>query len=203
MTDTQTPTRGTALLACKAKGRPDNFQTPEWPIKTLLDLIKLPPSTFIWEPACGKGRMAACLRSNGYTTLSTDIADHSEIGHEDGNDYVDAIDIDFLKVSPTVIKTLLQIRELDVIITNPPYSLKDEFIAQCYASGKPFALLLPLTALEGIKRQALYREHGLQVIILPKRVNYETPSGQGSGAWFPSAWFTHGFNLPNDLTFAE
>ena len=43
-------------------------------------------------------------------------------------------------------------QHFDMIITNPPYSLKDKFIEKCYEYGKPFALLLPLTALEGIKR---------------------------------------------------
>ena len=36
-----------------------------------------------------------------------------------------------------------------MIITNPPYSLKDEFIKKCYEWKKPFCLLLPITALEG------------------------------------------------------
>ena len=36
----------------------------------------------------------------------------------------------------------------DMIITNPPYSLKDEFIKKCYEWNKPFCLLLPITAFE-------------------------------------------------------
>ncbi|MFO8133200.1 MAG: hypothetical protein R6U10_04620, partial [Thermoplasmatota archaeon] len=40
----------------------------------------------------------------------------------------------------------------DCIVTNPPFSRKDEFLEQCYAYGKPFALLMPLTALEGMRR---------------------------------------------------
>jgi len=44
----------------------------------------------------------------------------------------------------------------DCIITNPPYSIKDRFLTRCYELKKPFALLMPLTALEGKYRQQLY-----------------------------------------------
>jgi hypothetical protein len=68
--------------------------------------------------------------------------------------------------------------------------------------GRPFAFLLPFTTFEGKARQALFREYGVQVIFLPKRVNFETPSGKTDGtSWFPTAWFTHGLNLPQDLLF--
>ena len=64
-------------------------------------------------------------------------------------------------------------------------------------------LLLPITALEGIKRQKLYKQYGLELILFNRRINYETPSGKGSGAYFSSAWFTYGFNLPKQLNFLE
>ena len=92
--------------------------------------------------------------------------------------------------------------EADVIITNPPYSLKEEFIERAYKIGKPFALLLPLTALEGIKRGALYSKYGIQLIIPNRRINFMIPSGKKS-AWFQTAWFTHGLSLPKDLMFVE
>ena len=38
--------------------------------------------------------------------------------------------------------------QFDCIITNPPFSLKQEFLQRCYELGKPFALLLPLTTFE-------------------------------------------------------
>ena len=91
----------------------------------------------------------------------------------------------------------------DCIVTNPPYSLKEEFLKRCYELGKPFALLMPLTALESEKRQKLYRKYGIQLIIPNKRFNFETPSGKGGGSWFATAWFTWGLNLPKDLMFVK
>ena len=93
-------------------------------------------------------------------------------------------------------------RDADVIITNPPYSKKDEFLKRAYELSKPFAFLMPLTALEGIKRGALYKKYGLQLIIPNRRINFVTPNG-GSSSWFATAWFTWGLNLPKDIMFVE
>ncbi len=87
----------------------------------------------------------------------------------------------------------------DCIITNPPYSLKDDFLEQCYKFKKPFALLLPITALEGIRRGKMFREHGLQLLVLDKRINFMP---EKNGSWFNVSWFTWGI-LPENLIFTE
>jgi hypothetical protein len=93
--------------------------------------------------------------------------------------------------------------EFDIIITNPPYSCKEEWLERCYSLGKPFALLMPLTALEGKARGKLYKQYGIQLLIPNKRINFITPSGKGSGSWFATAWFVWKLNLPRDLMFVE
>lgn len=75
----------------------------------------------------------------------------------------------------------------DMIITNPPFSIKDKIIKRCYDSGKPFALLLPLTALEGDRRGKMFRDKGIGAVILDKRVDY---NGKGS-CWYNTSWFIH------------
>jgi hypothetical protein len=69
--------------------------------------------------------------------------------------------------------------------------------------GKPFALLLPLSALEGQKRQELYKQYGLQLIVTNRRIDFKTPFDRGSSSWFATAWFTWGLNLPSDIVFEE
>ena len=81
--------------------------------------------------------------------------------------------------------------------------MKEDFFKRCYALRKPFALLMPLTALESERRQKYYRKHGLQLFIPNKRIDFKTPAGEGSSSWFATAWFTKGLNLPTDLTFIK
>jgi hypothetical protein len=88
----------------------------------------------------------------------------------------------------------------DAIVTNPPFSFKQQFLERCYGLGKPFALLLPLTTFETSKRQEMFEKYGVQVIFFDKRINF-IRDGAKSGSWFASAWFSQGMNLPRDLNF--
>lgn len=87
-------------------------------------------------------------------------------------------------------------RNYDGIITNPPYSIKDKFIERCYEIGKPFALLLPVSALQGIKRGAMFNKYGIELLVLNKRIDF---TGKGS-PHFGVAWFCHDI-LPSSLIF--
>lgn len=81
---------------------------------------------------------------------------------------------------------LLQIF-FDAIITNPPYSLKDRFLERCYSFGKFFALLMPLTALEGKKRNTLYRKYGINLLVFDRRVEFLQETKRR--VWFESRLF--------------
>ena len=87
----------------------------------------------------------------------------------------------------------------DIEITNPPYSDKDGFLERAYERGKPFIFLMPITALEGIKRQKMYKQYGIQIIFPKKRIDF---NGKGR-PWFYTCWFTYGFNLSKDLNFID
>lgn len=155
----------------------DLFQTDPSAVWPLLPYLK--PDWLIWEPAAGEKRIKNCLELEGFDVVASDI-----ITGEDFFEFIPPLNMH------------------DAIVTNPPYSVKDRWIERCYDLGKPFALLLPFTALEGIKRQKLYRQHGIDLLVLPKRVPFKTPSGRVGGAWFPCAWFTWKM-LPERLIFAE
>ena len=89
-------------------------------------------------------------------------------------------------------------------MTNPPFSLKEPFLARAYSLGKPFAFLMPVTALGGKGRQALYKQHGIELLLLDQRINFITPNKKADGrSWFFVAWFTHGLNLGSALAYAS
>lgn len=165
----------------------DDFQTPIEAVELIVQYI--PNSWIIAEVAWGKGLLANHLRNMGYMVIG-----------EENFDFLNYLK--FLKQDSHYYYNYL--KNCDCIVTNPPYSYKDQFIEMCYEIGIPFALLLPLTALEGKKRNYLFRTHGIQLIIPDKRFNFITPtgrSGKNSSSWFQTAWFTWKFNLPKDLNF--
>jgi len=86
----------------------------------------------------------------------------------------------------------------DVIVTNPPYSKKDAFLERCYAIGKPFALLLPVSALQGVRRGGMFMRYGIELLVLTRRVDF-TGKGQPH---FGVAWFCWRL-LPEKLIFVD
>ncbi len=134
-------------------------------------LEHLPKDKVIWECTDTSGSISSYLREKGYDVVST--ADNFFSYNEPQG---------------------------DIIVTNPPYSLKTKFLEHSYRLNIPFALLLPLTSLEGSKRQELYIKYGINLILFNKRIQFRASK---KGAWFATAWFTHGISLPYQLNFFE
>lgn len=150
----------------------DDYQTPPEALWPLLPYLN--PDWTIWECACGKGKLVKALRQEGFTVIGTDR------------------EKDFLIWQPD---------QFDCLVTNPPYSLKNEFLRRAYELGKPFAFLLPITGLEYRSRQSMFQTHGLELLLLDKRLRFERPDGRKSRPWFSSAWFCWRLGLPKQLTF--
>lgn len=86
----------------------------------------------------------------------------------------------------------------DSIITNPPYSIKDKFIDHCYQLGVPFALLLPVTAIQGQRRGKWFQEKGISLLVHNKRIDFTGGGSPHSG----NAWFMgNGFCESNRIWF--
>lgn len=151
-----------ALVDYIKRGAFDELYTPPYAIKPLLKYIPNGVKT-IWCPCDNlESNIVKELLTNGYDVISSHI--------QEGKD--------FFTWAPT--------QDYDMIITNPPYSLKEEMLERCYELGKPFALLLPMTALEGTRRHALFK-NGIGLVALDKRCDF---NGKGS-CWFNTSWFIH------------
>lgn len=92
----------------------------------------------------------------------------------------------------------------DIIVSNPPFSMKDKVIARLYELGKPFAVLLPLNSLQGKKRFE-YFKNGIQLLSFDSRICFHTPDNMKQtqkGSPFASAYFCKDI-LPRDLIVEE
>lgn len=145
----------------------DYYKTPEWATRLLLQRERF--YGVIWEPACGDGAIARLLPG---TVVSTDLYDR---GYGKGG-------VDFLQ----------EIRDVNHIVTNPPYKLAQEFVEhslEC-ATGK-VVMLLKLAFLEGQKRKPFFEKSPLRTVyVFSKRVDFGRGDEPGKGAGLLAyAWF--------------
>ncbi len=142
----------------------DELYTPDIAVTPLLQYVK--KGLTVWEPTDhGSSNITKMCQRNGNVVISSHIGDG----------------VDFLKDE--------FVDRYDVIITNPPYSLKTEFLRRAYELGKPFAFLLPLTSLEGVERGKLYREYGIELLVMDRRINFMKNK---KNVWFNTSWFCRG-----------
>ena len=162
-----------AKIEYSKNGANDEYYTPNEAVELILPFIP-PKVKTIWEcTAIEESRIVKVLRSNGYNVIPTHI--------KDGFDFFEYKPIDF-----------------DLLVTNPPYSIKDKFLKRAFELNKPFMFLLPTTTLEGLKRGKMFRDHKIQLIIPDRRFSF---TDKKNGAWFHTSWFTYELNLPKDLNF--
>lgn len=90
----------------------------------------------------------------------------------------------------------------DLIISNPPFSKKDQILKRLYELNNPFAVLLPLPTLQGQKRFKYLKD--CQALIFDKRINFKKSKNDEvkKGVSFASIYICKNF-LPKDLIFEE
>ena len=90
--------------------------------------------------------------------------------------------------------------EWDLIVSNPPFSLKDKVLERLYSFNKPFAILLPLNSLQG-KTRYKYFKQGIQILSFDARISYHNKDNMDvvvKGSPFATAYFCR-YLLPKDL----
>ena len=154
----------------KKKGLTDEWFTPESAIRPIL--LQLPYGCIIWCPFDKEeSNFVKVLRENGYTV---------ECSHIDNEDE------DFFNYEPF---------EWDVIVSNPPYSIRNDILKRVFSFGKPFALLMNTNGLfDSQVRWDLFSQNDFSLFYLKGRVNYMKEYGkvEKSSPPFQSAYITSG-----------
>lgn len=143
----------------------DACQTPAYALDPLLPYLR--PNWRVWEPASGEGYLADAIEQAGCAVTRGDIVSGAN----------------FFEIEPPA---------YDLLITNPPYSIKYQWIERCYELGRPWALLMPVETLGAARAQRLFSAYGVELTFLSRRVNFKMPQKgwAGSSAQFPVAWFS-------------
>jgi hypothetical protein len=133
----------------------DLYPTPVDATESIIPMLKAmkrpdgTPIKRIWECACGDGRISRVLEHHGFEVISTDIRELP--GYGTGG-------IDFLNDDPLE-NYGGDMGEIDLILTNPPFSLAEEFIRKARSICPNVVLLLKQTYWNTKGRIALWEEH--------------------------------------------
>lgn len=98
------------------------------------------------------------------------------------------------------------IPECDYIISNPPYSLKNEVFERLFSIGKPFAMLVGVVGLfESQKRFEMFRNNKFEIMYLSRRVSYFKDYNDEKPALNPpfSSVYLCSNVLPQQIVFEE
>lgn len=162
----------------------DEFFTPPAAVICLLRYIELFIETnnlseiTIWCPFDNKNSEYVKIFSKKYNVIYSNI--------KEGKDFF-----------------LYEPEKYDIIISNPPFSIKDKILKRLHELNKPYAMLMPLPTLQGQKRFEYIKE--CQALIFDKRINfYEDEEKQKikKGVAFASIYICKNF-LPKDLIFQK
>lgn len=170
------------------KRRQDDFyETPTYCVHRFLDRVWLPPGHWL-EPAAGTGAIIKAVNSHArYEQLHGINRVHWQA--VELNDFFDEVLESLcghsLSIGADFLEEKYPPNSLAVVMSNPPFSLAEEFVRECLPIAPHVVLLLRLNFLESQKRASLFAAEMPDIYVLPNRPSF---TGKGSDrtayAWF-------------------
>lgn len=135
----------------------DELYTPMYAVTPLVEFLEdkcnLHNTNVIWE-ACGIPNgitsITSAFEAKGYPVIETGIHEEPVLNY----------------------LTDKHVKNYNIMVTNPPYSHKDEFLLKAFKTGKPFAMLLPHDALFGVYRHSLYKKYKPSFLLINRRIDF-------------------------------
>ena len=131
----------------------------------------IPNDKIIWESFYGNGDSGKFLKELGFEVQSKDV------------DFFDD-----------------QSFEYDILISNPPYSIKAKVFKKLSEIDKPFMMLVPVAT---ITKQYLkkYFKDKIQLVIPEKRIQFIKNGVQNNRNYFDTIWICYKMNFDKDIIF--
>lgn len=133
----------------------------------------LPKDKIIWECFYGNGKSGEYLSDLGFKV------EHQKI------DFFDDPPFDY-----------------DILVSNPPYSMKPKVFKRLAEIDKPFMMLVPVSTMTK-KFLKTYFQDKIQIVIPKTRIHFVKNGVQTKASWFDTLWICYKMNLEKDITFLD
>ena len=158
----------------------NEYYTPPYAIKPIVKYLK--PHSTIWCPFdTEESNYVKMLREAGHDVIATHI--------DSGGD--------FFKIEPP---------KCDYIISNPPFSLKQQVFQRLFEIGAPFAMLVGVVGLfESQTRFEMFRDNDFELMYFNKRISFFKDYADQKPSFnppFSSVYVCHRV-LPKQIVFEE
>ena len=167
----------------------DHYETPGWVVDALAVHLRL-RHRFVWECACGGGKMVRALERHGARVIASDIEFR-------GYEPTHIVDFTDPKRRPPITRN----HRIDSVITNPPYGKRNALAEKFIASGLynvvarhwTMAMLLPVDFDSAAGRAQFFGDcpNFSAKITLTKRIKW-FDDGKGKSPSNNHAWFLWG-----------
>ena len=163
----------------KITNKNDEYYTPSYAVEPILKYV--PYGAKVWCPFdTEESLFVKMLRLKGCDVVATHISTND----------------DFFSIEP----------DCEYIISNPPYSLKNEVFDRLFKLGKPFAMLVGVVGIfESQHRFSLFKNNRFEIMYLNLRVSYFASYEDQKPLLnppFSSAYITSKM-LPDKIIFSE
>lgn len=158
----------------------NEYYTPPYAIKPIIKYLK--PHSTIWCPFdTEESNYVKMLREAGHDVIATHI--------DSGGD--------FFKIEPP---------KCDYIISNPPFSLKQQVFQRLFEIGMPFAMLVGIVGLfESQTRFEMFRDNDFELMYFNKHISFFKDYADQKPSFnppFSSVYVCHHV-LPKQIVFEE
>ena len=151
----------------------DEWYTPRSAVDLILPYIS--PTARVWCPFDTEdSEFVRAFRERGNEVVATHVSTGG----------------DFFKIEPP---------PCDIIVSNPPFSVKTKVFKRLFEIGRPFAMLVGVAGLFEYQRFDVFRKKYVELLIPRKRVKYM--NGEKIGTPPFSSWYVCNGVLPNQITF--
>lgn len=160
----------------KATEQGDEYYTPKYIAEILVPFIKQKGYQTIWCP-CDKdwSEYVKVFKENGFEVIYSHV-DNGE---------------DFINFEPK--------EHYDIVITNPPFSIKNEIFKRCISLEKPFCILMSATSIQSSSFiNTISKAKDFYYMAFDKRISYN-----GDRPPFPSWYFASGLFNKNEFYIYE